>query len=68
MRVVALDRVVAVEAAILRGNSSVTSADAIHIATARGAGATVFITNDRRIKPIARMEIVLLDDLVPGGL
>ena len=68
VRVVPVDREVAVEAAILRGTSSVTTADAIHLATARGAGATVFITNDRRIKPIARMEIVLLDDLVPGGL
>ena len=64
VRVVAVDREVAVEAAILRGTTSVTTADAIHLATARGAGATVFVTNDRRIRPIARMEIVLLDDLV----
>jgi predicted nucleic acid-binding protein len=63
VRVVPVDREVAVKAAILRGTSSVTTADAIHLATARGAGATVFVTNDRRIKPIARMEIVLLDDL-----
>jgi predicted nucleic acid-binding protein len=64
MRVVSVDREVAVEAAILRGTASVTTADAIHLATARGAGATVFVTNDRRIPPIARMEILLLDDLV----
>jgi hypothetical protein len=35
----------------------------VHIATARAAGATAFITNDARIRGRAGVEIVLLSEL-----
>jgi predicted nucleic acid-binding protein len=63
VRVVPLDREVAVEAALIRGSSNLSLADAIHLATARRAGATAFVTNDRRIVPMPRLDIVYLDDI-----
>jgi predicted nucleic acid-binding protein len=64
VRIVPLDREVAIEAAIIRGSGSTSLADAIHLATARVAGATAFVTNDRRVVGIPRLAIVYLDDLV----
>ena len=63
VRIVALDAEIAVDAAILRGNGPLSIADAVHLATARDAGATVFVTNDRGIKPVARLEVAYLDEL-----
>lgn len=63
VRLVALSGDVAVDAAVIRGSSSLSIADAVQLATARSAGATLFVTNDRRIKPINRLEVVYLDDL-----
>ena len=40
-------------------------ADAIHLASARAAGATAFVTNDRRIRGSAKLEVIYLDDLKP---
>jgi len=54
---------IAVEAAVLRGRGILTLADAIHLATARAAGATAFITNDRRIRPLPQLDVVYLDRL-----
>jgi predicted nucleic acid-binding protein len=61
--IVSLSAEIAVDAAALRGRSSLALIDAIHLATARDAGATAFVTNDRRIKPINRLEILYLDEL-----
>jgi predicted nucleic acid-binding protein len=63
VRIVGLDAEIAVDAAILRGNGPLSVADAVHLATARDAGATVFVTNDRGIKPVARLEVAYLDEL-----
>lgn len=59
--VVALDHALAEDAAWLRGALGVSTTDAIHLATARRAGATAFITNDRRLRSIARLEVIRLD-------
>ncbi len=67
LRVRPLDVETAVDAAWLRGSGGFGMADAIHLATARSAGATVFITNDRRIRPVPNVEVVYLDELGPGG-
>lgn len=61
VRVVAVDADTAVEAAILRGDGPITLADAIHLASARSAGATAFVTNDRRVDSANRLEVVYLD-------
>jgi predicted nucleic acid-binding protein len=61
--VVPLDGSVAEDAAWIRGSIGLALADAVHIATARDAGATVFLTNDRRIRSIPRLAVSYLDDL-----
>lgn len=63
VRVLGLDRSVAEDAAWMRGSLGIGLADAVHLATARKAGATAFVTNDRRIRSIPRLEAVYLDDL-----
>ena len=56
---------VAVDAAVIRGVRGMTLPDAIHLASARGAGATAFVTNDRSVRGSSKLEVVYLDDLVP---
>ncbi|MEX2547010.1 MAG: type II toxin-antitoxin system VapC family toxin [Chloroflexota bacterium] len=63
VRLMPLDREVAVEAAIIRGSTSLSIADAVHLASARSAKATVFVTNDRRITSINRLEVAYLDEI-----
>ncbi len=62
-RLVPLSVQVAVDAAALRGTGSLSLADAIHLASARSAGATAFVTNDRRIKSIPKLAVIYLDQL-----
>jgi predicted nucleic acid-binding protein len=54
---------IAVHAAWLRGRDSLQLADSIHVAAAQSV-ATAFVTNDRRIRSLAGLEVVYLDDLV----
>ena len=61
--VVPMDPAVAVEAALIRGSSRLSMADAIHLASARIAGASCFVTNDRRISAISGVTIAYLDEL-----
>ena len=63
LALVPLSATIAVEAAVIRGATSLSLADAIHLACAREAGATAFVTNDRRIKPIGGLEVAYLADL-----
>ena len=60
----ALDSTIAEDAAWIRGAAGVGLEDAVHLATARSAGATAFVTNDRRLRSIPNLEVVYLDDLV----
>ena len=64
IRVVSLDRATAEDAAWIRGSFGIGLEDAVHLASARNAGATAFVTNDRRLRSIPRLEVVYLDDLV----
>lgn len=59
-----LDTATAEDAAWIRGGSGIALPDATHLACARAAGATAFLTNDRRIRSGANLEVVYLDDLV----
>lgn len=63
LRIQAVTADVAVDAAVIRGIRGIGLADAIHLACARAAGATAFITNDRRVRGSARMEVVYLDEI-----
>jgi predicted nucleic acid-binding protein len=38
--------------------------DAIHLACARRAGVTAFVTNDGRMPALSQLDIVVLDELV----
>jgi len=64
LRMVDLDVAISEDAAWLRGRAQLDLVDAIHLASARAAGATLFVTNDRRIRPLPQLEVVYLDDLV----
>jgi len=64
LRVMPLDGGIAEDAAWIRGSLGISIEDAIHMATARKADATAFVTNDRRIRSIPRLTVVYLDDLV----
>lgn len=64
MRIVPLTAEIAADAAWLRGAGELGLADAVHLASARAAGATAFVTNDRRIRPLSGLEVVYLADLV----
>ncbi|MFN8520398.1 MAG: PIN domain-containing protein [Chloroflexota bacterium] len=62
VRVVPVGDEIAIDAAWGRASGR-DLGDAIHMATARKAGATCFVTNDRRITGRAGVEAVLLSDI-----
>jgi predicted nucleic acid-binding protein len=62
-----VDADVAGDAAVIQGSRGMSLADAVHLASARAAGATAFITNDRRLRGSAKLEVIYLDDLEPAG-
>lgn len=66
LAVVPLDPQVAADAAVIRGVRAIGLADAIHLASARAAGATAFVTNDRTLRGSPKLEIVYLDELEIG--
>ncbi len=63
LRLVPLDPDIAEDAAWIRGTEGIGLADAIHLASARAAGATAFITNDRRIRTRPGLEVIYLDEI-----
>lgn len=63
-RVIALDAAVAEDVAWIRGRSGIAMPDAIHLACARSAEATLIVTNDRRLPTLPRLEVAILDDLI----
>jgi predicted nucleic acid-binding protein len=63
LTIVPLQPDTAADAAVIRGARRIGLADAIHLASARAAGATAFITNDRNIRGSSKLEVVYLDDL-----
>jgi len=55
---------IAADAGVVRGRKGLTLADALHVATARAAGASALVTNDRRIRSVLQLDVVQLSDLV----
>ena len=51
-------------AARIRAETGLATPDALHAATARGAGCTAFITNDTDFRRVEGLRVVILDDLV----
>lgn len=66
LRVVPLDAETAIDAALGRSGDR-DLGDAIHLATARRAGATCFVTNDKRVRGRAGVEIVRLSRIKVRG-
>ena len=62
VRFVPLDTAVAEDAAWVRGTTSAGLEDSVHLASARAAGATAFVTNDRRVRSISGLEVIYLDE------
>jgi predicted nucleic acid-binding protein len=66
LQIVAVDRSIARRAAELRAARRFEVADSLQVATALLFGASHFVTNDRVLKHVAGIDILLLDDfLVP---
>lgn len=53
----------AADAAVIRGLRDIPLPDAMHLASARSAGATAFVTNDRRLRGSRNLAVILLDEL-----
>ena len=53
-----------VDAAHIRAETGLATPDALHAATALGAGCAVFITNDTDFRRVDGLPVVVLDDLV----
>ena len=64
LHVVPVSLEIAVEAELVGGRTSLTLADAIHLATARVAGASAFVTNDRRLRSMPMLDVIQLADVV----
>jgi predicted nucleic acid-binding protein len=64
LHIVPVTAEIAADAGFVRGRSGLTLADAIHVATARTAGASVLVTNDRRLRSMPQLDVVQLSDLV----
>ena len=60
--VVDIDARIARRAAALRATYATTTADALQIATVLEHGATAFITNDRRLRRVEEIAVILLAD------
>ena len=67
LKVVAVTPEIAIDAAVIGGLRRLKLADAIHLASARAVGATAFVTNDRRLRSAAHLQVVYLDDLELDG-
>jgi predicted nucleic acid-binding protein len=58
----ALDLPIADRAAALRARYGLRSPDAIHLATALQASADVFLTNDRDLRRVVEVPVLLIDE------
>ncbi|MBN1815270.1 MAG: type II toxin-antitoxin system VapC family toxin [Anaerolineae bacterium] len=59
-----VDAAVARQAVALRARYDVRVPDAVQIAAALEAGATAFVTNDRRLLKVQELQVLLLDEYV----
>ncbi len=62
-RLVPIDEAVAERAAILRSTYNLRLPDALQIAAAVYLGCDAFLTNDKQLKKVSDIQVVLLDEL-----
>ena len=64
VRTLPVDAVLARRAVALRARYDVRVPDALQVAAALEAGATAFVTNDRRLAKVQELQVLLFDDYV----
>lgn len=64
LAVAAIDRSTARRAAELRATHRLRPADALQVATCLEHGATAFLTNDRDLRRVSELQVLLLEDFV----
>lgn len=64
LAVTAIDRPIAHRAAELRARHRLRPADALQVAACLEQGATAFLTNDRELRRITELQILILEDFV----
>ena len=64
LSVTPFDEKLAEAAALIRARYTIRLPDAIRLATAIQAGATLFLTNDKRLKKIDALQILILTEFV----
>jgi predicted nucleic acid-binding protein len=64
MRLLPVDLPAIRSATTLRANFGLKTPDAIHAATAREAGCTLFVTNDRHVRRVPGPNVAVLDDVL----
>lgn len=64
LRIADVDRVTARQAAELRATYRLRPADALQVAACLQRGVTAFITNDRQLRRVTEVQIVMLEDFV----
>jgi predicted nucleic acid-binding protein len=64
IRTLPIDAALARRAVILRAAYEIHVPDALQLAAALETGATLFVTNDRRLSKIQEIEVMLFDDYV----
>jgi predicted nucleic acid-binding protein len=67
LAVVELDRATARRAAVLRATYRLRPADALHVAACLESGATAFLTNDKGLRRVNELEVIVLDDYVAAS-
>jgi predicted nucleic acid-binding protein len=65
--IVELDRACARRAAELRATYRLRPADSLQVAACLEHGATAMLTNDKGLRRVQELDIVLLDDFVEAG-
>ena len=62
-----VNRSITRRAAELRAMQRLRVADALQVATALTQGAAYFLTNDHELEGLSGIDVLILDDFVPGG-
>lgn len=62
-QVVPVSEDILIHAARIRANSTLKLLDAIHVATAVRSGCDLLLTNDKAMRQVTEIEVILLDDL-----
>jgi predicted nucleic acid-binding protein len=64
LAVVSIDEKLAEAAALIRGRYAIRLPDALQVSAAIQGEATVFLTNDKRVRKLAALEVLVLSDFV----